>query len=137
VREAAAEIAEQEIAPREQPHGQSYRDPPATPHARSSAGPVPPPPPPPGGWARATASDNRSARRDRGAPPPPPPPSSSRGAPPTASPYAVLCVAEGAPVEICEFAFRALARKHHPDRGGDAEAWRRIRSALEEIKQRA
>jgi len=51
----------------------------------------------------------------------------------TQSPYAALYVTEDAPDEVVQAAYRALAKKHHPDVGGDADSFRRIREAFEEI----
>lgn len=36
-------------------------------------------------------------------------------------PYAVLHLQPGAPIEVCEAAYRALARRYHPDAGGDSD----------------
>jgi hypothetical protein len=75
----------------------------------------------------------------RGAPEP-------RGAPRAAAPareapresiWAVLGLAPGAPTEAIKRAYFARALETHPDRGGDAEAFRRVTSAYEEALTRA
>jgi DnaJ domain len=43
-----------------------------------------------------------------------------------------LDLPHGATIEQIESQFRRLARLHHPDRGGDAEVFKRIRTAYEE-----
>lgn len=53
------------------------------------------------------------------------------------NPYEVLGVREGAPREVIEGAYKALAHKHHPDRGGDASLMAGINAAWERIKQNA
>jgi hypothetical protein len=50
-------------------------------------------------------------------------------------PYAVLWLREGAPLEVAEAAFRALAKTAHPDRGGDRARWDRIQQAIEQIRK--
>jgi len=50
-------------------------------------------------------------------------------------PHAVLGVAVGAPREVVEAAFKALAMKHHPDRGGSGEAFIRIKKARDALLQ--
>jgi hypothetical protein len=64
------------------------------------------------------------------APPPPPP----RTTPPS-GPYAVLHVAQDAPLEVCEAAYRALTKKAHPDMGGDTATMQRLNAAIEQIRK--
>ena len=59
---------------------------------------------------------------------------SGRTPPAPDSPYAVLRVVEGAPMEVVDAAYRALAKKHHPDKGGDAEEMKRINAAYAKLK---
>lgn len=61
----------------------------------------------------------------------PPPP---RNIPPS-GPYAVLHVAQDAPLVVCEAAYRALARVAHPDAGGSNEHMRRLNLAIETIRK--
>jgi len=49
-------------------------------------------------------------------------------------PHSVLGVARGAPEEVVEAAYRALAKEKHPDNGGDPEEFKNIRQAYETIK---
>ena len=63
------------------------------------------------------------------APAPPPRPDLPRG------PYAVLHVANDAPLEVCEAAYKALTKKHHPDLGGDAATMQRLNTAIEQIRK--
>lgn len=49
------------------------------------------------------------------------------------TPHAVLYVTEDAPAAVVQAAYRALARIHHPDVGGDAEAMKTINAAYERI----
>ena len=50
-------------------------------------------------------------------------------------PYEVLGVRSDSPVEVIEGAYKALAKKHHPDAGGDAEAIKAVQEAWEAIKR--
>jgi DnaJ-domain-containing protein 1 len=50
-------------------------------------------------------------------------------------PYSVLCVVRTAPFEVIQAAYKALAKKHHPDTGGDTEMMKRINSAFDTIKR--
>ena len=52
------------------------------------------------------------------------------------SPYAMLFVAEGAPLDVCEAAYRALAKRAHPDAGGDPAAFRRLTVAIDTLRKR-
>lgn len=51
-------------------------------------------------------------------------------------PYAVLHVANDAPLEVCEAAYKALTKKHHPDLGGDTATMQRLNGAIELIRNR-
>ncbi|ABK77557.1 DnaJ-class molecular chaperone [Cenarchaeum symbiosum A] len=48
--------------------------------------------------------------------------------------YEVLGVSDGAPAKEIQEAFRKLALLHHSDRGGDAEKFKRIKQAYEDLK---
>lgn len=48
-------------------------------------------------------------------------------------PYEVLGVPPGAPEEDVKKAYRKLAMKHHPDKGGDPEQFKKIQSAYDRI----
>jgi DnaJ-domain-containing protein 1 len=50
-------------------------------------------------------------------------------------PYEVLGVRSDSPVEVIEGAYKALAKKHHPDAGGDAEAFKAVQAAWEAVKK--
>lgn len=52
-------------------------------------------------------------------------------------PHEVLGVHPEAPVEVAEAAYRALAKKHHPDRGGDPEQMSSLNDAISRIRARA
>eukprot|EP00793_Prasinoderma_coloniale_P003197 PRCOL_00005832-RA len=54
----------------------------------------------------------------------------------TLGPWAALGVDVGASEEEVTRAFRALAREHHPDKGGDADRFVEIRAAYEELTER-
>ena len=45
--------------------------------------------------------------------------------------YETLGVARAADTEEIKKAYKTLARKHHPDKGGDAEEFKRIQKAYE------
>ena len=47
---------------------------------------------------------------------------------------ALLCVTAEAPLSVAEAAFKALARRHHPDVGGDTAMMQRLNSALATFK---
>ena len=47
--------------------------------------------------------------------------------------YAILGVGKDATTEKIKLAFKRLAMRHHPDRGGDTEAFKRINSAHQVI----
>lgn len=50
-------------------------------------------------------------------------------------PYAVLYVQPDAPLEICEAAYRALVKQHHPDVGGSAGVMERLNAAIGQIRK--
>ena len=50
------------------------------------------------------------------------------------SPYSILYITPNAPDFIIKAAYKALAFKYHPDRGGDADKFQEVRSAYEAIK---
>lgn len=52
-----------------------------------------------------------------------------------AGPWGVLHLAPGAPLDVAEAAYRALAKKAHPDAGGDPERFRRLTEAIEWIRK--
>jgi DnaJ-domain-containing protein 1 len=98
-------------------------------------------------WARTLRGEApwpkpRPARR---APPRMPPPgegeeaSTPRGRPSFArglSPFAVLGVTAGAEIAEIRRAFRRLALRTHPDRGGEADAFMRVKWAYDEAMRR-
>lgn len=49
-------------------------------------------------------------------------------------PYEVLGVRADSPPEVIEGAYRALAKRHHPDAGGDADTFKAIQGAYQQIK---
>lgn len=63
--------------------------------------------------------------------PPPPLPSEPRQIPPH---YALLHLDPSAPLEVAEAAYRALAKRAHPDAGGSTETMRRLNEAIEVIR---
>ena len=63
-------------------------------------------------------------------------PSTPRGARlPMETNYDILGVADGAGPKEVQAAFRRLALKHHSDRGGDTEQFKRIKQAYEDLKR--
>jgi hypothetical protein len=60
------------------------------------------------------------------------PPGGSRQIPPH---YAILHLDPSAPLEVAEAAYRALARKTHPDAGGSTEQMQRLNAAIERIRE--
>jgi DnaJ-domain-containing protein 1 len=49
------------------------------------------------------------------------------------SPYRVLGLDPSAPDDVVKLVYRHLARRHHPDRGGDAQVMAEINRAYEAI----
>jgi hypothetical protein len=47
---------------------------------------------------------------------------------------ALLCVSPDAPISVAEAAFKAQAKRHHPDVGGDTEMMQRLNNALATFK---
>ncbi len=66
--------------------------------------------------------------------PSPPPPTRATVAAPLAPAYAALCLTEAAPAELVEAAHRILAKRHHPDHGGDHETMVTLNHAIEVIR---
>ncbi len=48
-------------------------------------------------------------------------------------PWAVLHLRPGAPPAIIQAVWRAMAKELHPDRGGDAEEFKRVKAAYEKL----
>jgi len=59
----------------------------------------------------------------------------SRGVNPSSGngPYSKLFLIPDAPVEVVKAAYKALALKYHPDRGGDQAKMQELNSAISEI----
>ncbi len=51
------------------------------------------------------------------------------------TPLGAVGLLPGADLEIAEAAYRTLARRHHPDRGGNPDAMRRLNWAIQEIRE--
>lgn len=51
------------------------------------------------------------------------------------NPYAALYLNRRAPIEVCEAAYRALLKKHHPDHGGRADIAAALNAAIEAIRK--
>lgn len=52
------------------------------------------------------------------------------------SPYSILGVTESTPWDQIKKAFRKLAMQHHPDKGGDAEMFKKVRAAFEVLQNK-
>lgn len=50
------------------------------------------------------------------------------------SPYHILGVPEGAPIEDCKKAYRILSKKYHPDVGGDTNMFAMVTNAWTTIR---
>lgn len=50
-------------------------------------------------------------------------------------PYEILGVSSSSPIEVIEAAFRALAKKYHPDQGGSADKFKEVSQAIEQIRK--
>lgn len=50
-------------------------------------------------------------------------------------PYVVLQVRPDASIEIVEASYKALAKRHHPDKGGDAKMFKEIQDAYDRVKK--
>jgi hypothetical protein len=57
-------------------------------------------------------------------------------APPPGNPFAVLHLLPSAPPEVVDAAFRALAKKFHPDKGGDPAVMRQLAEAHTVLSRR-
>lgn len=51
------------------------------------------------------------------------------------TPYEILCVTEEAPMEVVSAAYKALARIHHPDVGGEAPKFLKLAEAYNQIRK--
>ena len=69
----------------------------------------------------------------REAPPPPPPPRQPPPSSEVARYFEILHLLESAPDEVVQAARKALAARHHPDRGGSTEQMARINDAVDRI----
>ena len=49
--------------------------------------------------------------------------------------WSTLHLRPGAPVEVVEAAYRALALLYHPDRGGDTDRMQEINAAIEGLRR--
>jgi hypothetical protein len=47
---------------------------------------------------------------------------------------ALLCITPGAPLQVAEAAYKALAKRHHPDVGGDTATMQALNDALATFK---
>lgn len=54
----------------------------------------------------------------------------------TSDPYRVMHLLPSAPPAIVDSVFKALAKIHHPDKGGDPEEMKKVNEAYERIKSR-
>ncbi|MFH1811848.1 MAG: J domain-containing protein [Pseudomonadota bacterium] len=71
--------------------------------------------------------------------PPPPPPRRPQPPPPLPeepTPYTVLGVTPDAPDFVVQAAYRAMAKRHHSDAGGNDKAMAKINEAYEAIKRK-
>ena len=59
----------------------------------------------------------------------------SLSASPKGDPYRTLFVLPGAPKSVVTAAWKALARDHHPDVGGDPERFKELQAAYDLIKE--
>lgn len=77
-----------------------------------------------------TAGGREDRRRDRAAP------DGRDGRPTVEAAYGVLGLEAGADLEAVRRAYRERAKETHPDRGGDPEAFIRVREAYERLRER-
>jgi len=75
------------------------------------------------------------APADTPADPLPRPPPDIWEAIPDLDPYALLGIRPSAPDEVVDAAFKALAKKFHPDRGGDTKMMAQLAAAYQNIKE--
>jgi hypothetical protein len=54
--------------------------------------------------------------------------------PKSTDPHEILYVTKNAPTEVIKASYKALAMKHHPDHGGNAETFKIIQEAYEKLK---
>ena len=89
------------------------------------------PPPPPPKWARPQPPPRAAPPPRRPPPPPPLPPARATGP----DPRKVLGIPPGAALtrRLIKDRQRALAMKHHPDRGGSTASMQRINDAATEL----
>lgn len=108
-------------------------------YAVTTKQPPPPPPPPQGGHAGGSRQGSRwewTYWEHRQAPPPPPPPPPPPSQPSRGLPWwVVLEVMRSAEADTVHRCYRAMAFKHHPDRGGKAEDMQVINNAYAAFKQ--
>jgi hypothetical protein len=50
-------------------------------------------------------------------------------------PYKLLGVDRAAPWEVIAAVYRTRAKREHPDKGGDAGAWKAVQAAYDELKR--
>lgn len=53
----------------------------------------------------------------------------------SSGPWAILHLANDAPPELVEAAYRALVKLHHPDRGGNADRMKAINAAMDQLRK--
>lgn len=63
------------------------------------------------------------------------PPPAAASAPLAQTPYGVLGVAPDAPMDVIEAAYRAQAKRLHPDTGGSTEQFQRLNEAIAAIRK--
>ncbi len=63
------------------------------------------------------------------------PPPTQAAAPLATTPYTVLGVAPDAPMDVIEAAYRAQAKRLHPDAGGSVAAFQRLNEAMAQIRK--
>jgi hypothetical protein len=51
------------------------------------------------------------------------------------SPYEVLMILENSPLDVAEAVYKNLAKKFHPDAGGNVEQFKELQAAIEEIRK--
>jgi hypothetical protein len=65
----------------------------------------------------------------------PPPQTTSQAAPLATTPYTILGVAPDAPMDVIEAAYKAQARRLHPDAGGATADFQRLTDAMAQIRK--
>lgn len=81
-------------------------------------------------WRSRGNEDRRAYRREEARQERPP----NRAAQSALSPYQILGLLENVELEVVDAAYRALAKKYHPDKGGDTETMKRINLAYQQIR---